>query len=174
MSQSKKVTILAIMAVIIAAFSLLFSFTSLNNVDVESGIAARKIEDFDVDIDLVNDFYISEDNTLWLEEPNIDNEEISFGISLYNLNSKGQFSFNVENKGDIDAKLKAIVIEGLDDYNDYLDYSIIGLSVGDIIEATKIYTCKFVIAYKEVNVDEEGNVKTINLNNVKIRLEFGK
>lgn len=174
MSQSKKVTILAIVAVIISIFSLIISFISLNMVDARSGLAVLKADSFVVTLDSVKDFYITEDNTFWIKEPSLNNGEVNFGISLHEVNSKGQFSFIIANKSDVNAKLNDIIIEGLDNYKDYIDYSITGLSVGDEIEATKLYPCKFVITYKEAYVNEEGIINSINLDDVKIKFEFGK
>ena len=101
-------------------------------------------------------FHVLENSAIMINEPSFsDNEtKINFGINLDKPGNKYSFTVDIKNDGSIDGKIRYITIEGLENYSNFLDYSItyddgIEIKKGDALRFNQKETIKVYIEFKK-------------------------
>lgn len=137
MSQSKKVSIIALIAIMISSFSLFLSYASLSTtLDLNGRATVVEVsEKADVKIMSVSEGKISNSLDSFVNAPTFSDNKLYFGVSLSEVGSIGEFSFEVKNSGNKEAIVKEIKVTGLDNFTDFVNVNIEGLSVGNKIGA---------------------------------------
>ncbi|MDE5889219.1 MAG: hypothetical protein K2H20_04275, partial [Bacilli bacterium] len=150
MSRTNKITAFTIFGIFVAIISLFTCVTVFGSSNANVGIALEYIEVFDVKINDVSEIYFEEGTFQTLKNPNIDEKNtINYGLLLKRPDKYAQFQFNMENKGNVDIKVKNITILGYEEYKDYIDIELVGINVGDKIEKSTIISgVKAITTYK--------------------------
>lgn len=161
-----KITILILVAFVLAIYSITSSYSAL--IGGEDGIALVKEESYQVDL-ILNNNITSSEIISFSGEPEIVDNEINFSIGLDEVGSFGQIYFDIDNKGDYDAILRDIEIQGLNEYQDYVDISLLGIEKGEVIEnGTLVKNVSIKITYN----NDYGN--SINLDNIGVKFNIEK
>lgn len=166
----KKVTVLAIF---FAVFSLTFSVVAFNQSSSSQGVGVSNREVWNVHVDNLSTIASDTMNVVVLNEPELMDNKIVYGINLNRVSGYGQFIFNIFNEGTVDAKVKNIKVTGIDDYKDYIDVSFKNLNIGDVIGKGKLLSnIKVITTYKNGLYNDDMSVKNIELNDIGIEIEF--
>lgn len=185
MNQSRKVTIIAVLAIVFSLVSLGVSYSSLNTVNIENGVATVQEKYSEIKLEGLKNIEVS-DKALYLVEPEVNNNKVNFGVSLSEQDSNCKYTFNVLNTGNIASMVKEIKINGIDEYKDNLEVIVDGINVGDIVNTksdpilvnvTIKYSNPVTIStggyYDEFwNYQETFEVQGIDLNNVELEIVF--
>ena len=108
-------------------------------------------EKFDVSIKDVTDIFVDGKDIVVLKNPLINQDKISYGISLSNVNDFTQFQFVLENIGNTNASIE-----------------------NKIIKSNSINKIDVITTYKNPLVNEEGNIEAISLNDINISIVLEK
>lgn len=175
MIQIKRVTFITVLVVVIAICSLFMSFSALNTSNSLSGVAVVNKENWDISIDNVSTVAVDSSAVMILKEPVVDNTKISYSLRMNQEHGYGQFSFDLKNLGNVNAKIKDIKITGMEGYEEYIDVTISDIKVGDSIKAeTIISNIKVVTTYKRQLFDEMIIPQAIILDSINIEIELEK
>lgn len=176
MDQSKKIQIVAILALMIATMSLLVGFSSLN-AQLEIGNAVNvKNNEWNVHFGKITNIGSSnEAYARFTSLPSV-SEENELAVSFAALMSQpgNDISFNIEviNEGNIDAKVSDIDLSGISGYERYITWSITGITVGDVIAAEDIVDdVKITLSYNHV-YDNVLLFEEINLDDINAEIKF--
>ncbi|MGN1337762.1 MAG: hypothetical protein ACI4WW_04730 [Candidatus Coprovivens sp.] len=185
MNQSKKITIIAVLAILFSLVSLGVSYSSLNTTNIENGVATIQEKYSEVKIEGLKNIE-SSDKALFLLEPEVNSNKINFGVSLSEQNSNCKYSFNVINSGNIASMVKEIKINGLENYKDNVEVIVEGINVGDVINTrvdpimvnvSVIYNNPITVGtggyYDEYwNYQETFEVQSIDIENLELEIIF--
>ncbi len=174
MKEIKKIKTYQTLGLIVAFLSLLISLTALTTTYSYTGMATIVKEKFDVSIKDVTDIFVDGKDIVVLKNPLINQDKISYGISLSNVNDFTQFQFVLENIGNTNARIKDINITGYENYQDNIDILIKGLPENKIIKSNSINKIDVITTYKNPLVNEEGNIEAISLNDINISIVLEK
>lgn len=176
MSRTNKVTIFIILGIFVAIISLFTCVTVFGSANACSGVALENIEIYEAKINDISDIYFENGTFEILKTANLEDKNIiNYGLLLKKVDNYAQFQFDVENKGNIDVKIKNISILGYEEYKDYVDIKVDGINIGDTIEKSSVVSgIKVITTYKNPQYMENGFIKFIELNNLKIVIEFDK
>lgn len=175
MKHMKKVTSIIGITVIVSLFSLSLSFGALSKSNALTGVSVENRAVWKANIEKASTIAVDDNNVIVLKEPEISGNLIKYSIVLNRVTNYGQFQFNIKNDGNINARVKNIKIDGIDDYKQYVDVSLVNLKVGDVIkEGTLLNNIKVITVYKKQAYDENMMPKEIKLDNINIKIEFEK
>lgn len=176
MSRTNKITTFTIMGIFVAIISLFTCVSVFGTSNANQGIALENIEVYDVKINDISDIYFEDGTVEIIKTANIDDKNIiNYGVLLKEIDKYSQFQFDIENKGNIDIKIKNIIISGYEEYKDYVDIEVVGINVGDIVEKSSVISgVKVVTTYRNPMYTENDFIRFIELNNIKISIEFDK
>ena len=165
MKNNIRVLFLIILAFSIAIYSLYTSYSILTN---DNGVALVKEDNYKVDL-VLNDNVTSSDVIAFEGSPTLEENNFNFTIGLDEVGSFGQIFFDVENTGDYDAVVKNIEVDGLGEYADYVNVSLIGIQEGQVIESGSLAkNVSIKISYD----NDYGSV--INLNDIDVKVNIEK
>lgn len=170
----RRIRTFQILGLIIALSSLTLSIGTLTTTYAYTGIATVSKEKYEVTIKDVTDFFEDGENITIVKNPIIVKNDITYGLSLGQVNEYTKFQFNVDNTGNVNAKVKEINITGLEAYQDNIEISIKGLEVNQIIEPNAIQKVDVITTYKNPLFDENENIMPIALNEININIELEK
>ena len=177
MNQTKKISIVAILALMVSTMSLLVSYSSLSATLDINGVAKmveeKEEEIFKINIVNINDVKTSLDTAVFTKQPILSENGISLGVTLNQVNSYGMLKFDIVNQGNVEGKVTGIKITGIEGYEGYIKASLSGIKVGDVIKVSENPTSVNVtIAYANLYSLDGINPEIINLNDIKIELEI--
>ena len=151
MNKSKPMSALMVGAVLFAFVSVILCVT-YNKGSYSANIIIEK--KWDVQASNVSDVIYSQ-TTILDSDPVIADNIISLKATFSEIEDYVQFFFDIENKGNIDAIVKNIKVEGID--KDKVQVSIVGLEKNDIINGERyIDNVKVIIECIKDNIDENG------------------
>ena len=139
MEQSRKIQIVAILALMIATMSLLVGFSSLNAQLEIAGTAAVKSAEWNVHFGEVsgvkssNEAYASFQTAPAIDPDN--NTAGSFAALMAHPGHNVSFNVSVVNEGTIDAKVSDIALTGITGYEKYITWNVTGIKKDDVIAA---------------------------------------
>ena len=165
MKHNIRFIFLSILAFSISMYSLVSSYSALTT---EDGVAIVKEDCYKVNL-VLNDNITSKNVISFDGVPTLEDNKFNFTIGLDEVGSFGQIFFDVNNTGDYDAVIKSIEVEGLNEYKDYVNISLVGIEEGQVIDAgslTKNASIK--VSY------ENAFGSSINLNNIDVKINFEK
>ena len=175
MKPMRKITTIILVAVVISIFSLFSCFGVLGLSNSLKGTSVLKEDIWSVDIENISTLAVDDVNNTILKQPVGKDYNIRYALKLNRVNNYGQFQFDIKNEGNVSAKVKSIEVDGIEEYGDYVDVSVVNLSEGDVIKAgTLVNNIKVVTMYKEQLYDENMLPQYINLDNINIKVEFEK
>jgi hypothetical protein len=165
MKNNIRVVFLIILAFSIAIYSLYTSYSVLTS---DNGVAVVKEDNYKVDL-VLNDNVTSSDIIAFDGSPTLEDNNFNFTIGLDTVGSFGQIFFDVENTGDYDAIVKNIEVDGLGEYADYVNVSLVGIQEGQVIESGSLAkNVSIKISYE----NDYGSV--INLNDIDVKVNIEK
>lgn len=171
--DTRKITILALFAVVFSSVSLFVSYSSLDIKMNGNGVAQQVVNETNFHIDKVygKEFFVEED--YFTKEPVIlDNYTIDFGVNLNQVNSFANFYFDLSNTGTKDCIIKNIIIEGIEEYNNLVKVEIDGIQIGSYIPGnSNVNNVKVSVKYVNAKYDTEVE-QNIVLDNLKIIIEL--
>lgn len=174
MRQTKKSTLFSIIGIFIAMVSILTSVSAMSTSMAGTGVAIENREVYDVKIDNVSEIYSDEDIEV-IKNPSNEDNKINFGVKLNSIDSTTQVQFDIENKGNVNVKVKNVTISGIENYKDNVEVKVLGINVGDIIDAeVKNSGIKVITQYKNPVIDENGMISAVNLDDINVEIEFDK
>ncbi len=175
MKRVKKVTMITGVAILVSVFSLALSFGFLGTSNASRGISIEDKEIWKVNISNLSTIAVGNTNIIIDREPFINDNIVSYGMKLSNVNDYGQFQFEIKNEGNIDAKVSNIKITGIEGFEQYIDIGITNIEKGTIIKkGTLLSNIKVITTYKNQMVDENMLGQAIDLKNISIEIEFEK
>lgn len=174
MNQIKRIKKYQMLGVIIALLSLTLSVGTLTTTYAYTGVATVSKEIYDVELKDVTDFFEDGEKISVLKNPIIIKDNILYGVSLGNVNEYTKFQFNIENSGNVNAKVKKINITGFEEYKDYVDIQIKGVNEGQIIKGNSIEKIDVITKYNTQLLDDDGMAMPINLNEINISVVLDK
>ncbi|MBR6133136.1 MAG: hypothetical protein IKQ29_00300 [Bacilli bacterium] len=165
MKNNIRVIFLIVLAFSIAIYSLYTSYSVLTS---DNGVALVKEDNYKVDL-VLNDNVTSSDVIAFEGSPTLEDNNFNFTIGLDTVGSFGQIFFDVENTGDYDAIVKNIEVDGLGEYADYVNVSLVGIQEGQVIESGSLAkNVSIKISYD----NDYGSV--INLNDIDVKVNIEK
>lgn len=176
MEQSRKVQIVAILALMIATMSLLVGFSTLSaQLDI-GGTAQVKSAEWDVhfgeisNVTSSNEAYASFTKAPDLVEGNT--SAIAFAAILSQPGHSISFNVDVVNEGTIDAKVSELAVTGITGYEKYITWNISGIKEGDVIAAgDTVNDVKVTLSYNFASDDTLLN-QDVNLSDLNARINF--
>ncbi len=175
MSQSKKVTFIATLAVLISLSSLLVCFGFLETSNSLKGVSREIKSNWDVQVSGISILVSNNNSISQMNGPTIIEDKIKYGIRLNEAGGFAQFHFDIVNHGDIDAKIKDIRINGLNEYNKYVSVELASIKEGDIIKSqSRLSNIEVLTKYNHQITDELMIPKIVDLNDISIEIEFEK
>lgn len=174
MEQQKRIKTYQVLGIIIAISSLILSLGSLTTTYAYTGIATISKDVYNVELKNVTDIYEDGETISILKNPIIIQNEIQYGLSIGKVNEYTKFQFNIENVGNVDASIKEIIIDGYEDYKDYITVEIHGLPEDKIIKGNSIAKIDVITTYKNPLLDETEEVLPIALNELSINIILEK
>jgi hypothetical protein len=172
MKHVKKITVVTVFAILISFFSLSVSIGALGTANAFKGSSIENKKIWEVNIRDISTMAVSSNYVSISKEPSMIDNAINYSLTLSNVNDYAQFQFNINNSGNIGAKVKNIVISGLEEYEQYVDVSISNIAVGDLILPETISNIVVVTSYKEQLYDVNMWPQVISLENINILIEF--
>lgn len=174
MKRTNKVTILAISALLVTVCSLIMSFNSLDISNSLKGVASPIKNIKNISLDNVSSIISNNENALLvIKEPKINDNIINYSVELNQVNSYAQFQFDICNNGSVDSKISDIKITDLKDMNQYVDITLEGLKIGDVVKAKSVLeNIKVISKYRNQFLDENNIEQNVVLDNVKIEIFF--
>lgn len=176
MEQSRKVQIVAILALMIATMSLLVGFSSLSaQLDI-GGTAQVKSAEWDVHFGEISNVTSSNEAYAKFTTPPALVDGNSSAISFAALMSQPghSISFNVDivNEGIIDAKVSELAVTGITGYEKYITWNISGIKEDDVIAAgDTVSDVKVTLSYNFASDDTLLN-QDVNLSDLNARINF--
>ena len=172
-SSKTKLKYITILAFIVALLSLGIGYSSYNTTVDATGTSEKLESIYEVRITNIHEDKTSSNTILYKQKPTITGNDISFSISNFEEKGSISFKFDIENLGNIDAKVKGIKLVGLDKYESSMEYKISNLKVGDIIKGdSKIKDNSFKLTYKTKVLDQLGNPINLELENLVLTIEL--
>ena len=174
MNQSKKISIIALVAIMASTFSLFVSYASLTStLEINNGkaIVTEEVEE-KIDVKIANLYKesVSVDGDSFREGLLYSNNKMTFGVSLSQVGSSAEYYFDIRNDGNKDATVAEIKVSGLEKYLDYVTLTMEGLEVGDIINASsQIKNIKVLLTYNNQYYEENIPVGLV-LDNVNVEI----
>ena len=160
-----RITFYIILAFSLAIYSLYSSYSILIDND---GVALVKEDCYKVDL-VLNDNVTSSDIIAFDGSPTLEDNSFNFTIGLDEVGSFGQIFFDVENNGDYDAIVKNIEVDGLNEYEGYVNVSLVGIEEGQVIDAgTLTKNASIKISY------DNDCGSAINLNDIDVKVNIEK
>ena len=164
MKKNIKITIIAVIALITAIYSITASYSMLTRKD--DGVAVAKEEMNKIEVE-VKDSITSSETIEFIGDPAIEDNDLIFSIDLDTLGSYGLIYFDIYNNGDFDCIYDGFEVEGLDKYKDYVNITINDIKKGDKIEkGASLRNLSLKVSY--VNPSES----IINLNVVRVKFKL--
>ncbi len=174
MKQNKKCTLFSVIGIFVAFVSLVTSLSAMGTSMAGNGVAMENKGVYDIKIDNVSEIFSDEEIEV-IKSPESKENMISYGVKLKNIDSTTQVQFDIENKGNVNAKVKNVKINGIENYKDNVDVKVLGLNVGDVIDAEiKNLGVKVITQYKNPVIDENGMFSSVILDNINVEIEFDK
>ena len=168
MKQLNRVTIISVLALVIAILSLYISYHNLEVTKLSPG-KARYIKDvYKVNLENINDVLLSNE-AVFTNNPIISDNSITFSIDLNNIETYGQFAFDINNSSSNDVKVKDIIISG-NEYSDLVNVKVLGIHKGDTISKEAIYKN----AKIQIMRNDGAQGELLSLNNIKVEFVFEK
>lgn len=176
MEQSRKVQIVAILALMIATMSLLVGFSSLNAQLEIAGTATVKSAEWDVHFGEVSEIKSSnEAQASFTKTPAIDPSNASavdFAALMSVPGNSVSFNVTVVNEGTIDAKVTDIAITGITGYEKYITWNVTGIKKGDVVAAgDSVENITVTLAYNFAS-DDSLISEDITLGDLSARISF--
>ena len=118
-------------------FLLFFSilFWALSPSYAGKSYAVKESVVWDIKFDSVSTIVLENNSMSTLKEPNIVQNSINYSMRLNKATGYGQFIFNIKNNGNIDVKVKEIVVTGIEGYEDNVNVKVDNLRIGDVIKS---------------------------------------
>ncbi len=175
MKRVKKATMITGVAILVSVFSLALSFGFLGTSNASKGISVEEKEIWKVNVSDVSTIAVGNTNIIIDKEPFVNDNKITYGMKLSNVNDYGQFQFEIKNDGNVDAKVANINITGIEGLEQYIDINITNLEKGTVIEKGTLHSnIKVITTYKNQMIDENMLSQSIDLKNISIEVEFEK
>lgn len=170
-----KITVLTVMIVFVSFCSLTICFGALGTSNSLHGVSIECEEIWNVYLDNISTMAVGDESVVVVKNPVINVNSINYSLLFTNVDSYSQFQFEIRNDGNVDAKVKKIEITGLNEYENYIDISILNLNVGDVIEAGGLASnIKVITKYDNQYVNNGLELQPVNLENVSVNIEFEK
>ena len=176
MEQSRKVQIVAILALMIATMSLLVGFSSLNAQLEIGGTANVKSAEWDVHFGEISG--ISSSNEVYAKfttEPQLvegNSSAISFAALMSQPGHSISFNVDVVNEGTIDAKVSEIAVTGISGYEKYITWNVTGIQKDDVVAAgDTIKDVKVTLSYNFAS-DDSLLSQDVDLSDLSARISF--
>lgn len=176
MEQSRKIQVVAILALMIATMSLLVGFSTLNaQLDIKGTATVKKVE-WKIEFSNVNSISSSNEAYASFTTPPAINQSnsnlINFAATMAQPGHNVSFKVDIVNSGDIDAKVSEVDVSGITGYEKYVSWTITGVKEGDVIGAGETIedvtvTLSYTFAEDDTLVAED-----INLSNLAARINF--
>lgn len=176
MEQSRKIQVVAILALMIATMSLLVGFSTLNaQLDIKGTATVKKVE-WKIEFSNVNSISSSNEAYASFTTPPAINQSnsnlINFAATMAQPGHNVSFKVDIVNSGDIDAKVSEVAVSGITGYEKYVSWTITGVKEGDVVGAGETIedvtvTLSYTFAEDDTLVAED-----INLSNLAARINF--
>ena len=176
MEQSRKVQIVAILALMIATMSLLVGFSSLNAQLEIGGSANVKSSEWDVHFGEITGVTSSNEAYASFSTPPalVDGNPLAISFAALMSQPGHSISFNVDvvNEGIIDAKVTEIQLTGISGYEKYITWNITGIEKDDVVAAgDTVEDVKVTLSYNFASDDTLLN-QDVNLSDLNARISF--
>lgn len=169
--RGKKSTLITTLAVIISVLSLVSAFGVLGITNSVQGVSIEEKKTWKLEINNLSKLAMDVGSIEVIKEPSCDKFKLSYGLKLINIGIS-QFEFTIKNSGNIDTVVNDIIINGIDQYKDYLNITFSELKVGDVIKSNSLVQVKVISEYKKQLVDENMIPQLINLDNIEIDIDL--
>lgn len=175
MISDKKVNVLSVSVVIITICSLFSCFWALSPSFAGKSYAVKESAVWDVKFDSVSTIALENNSMSTLKEPNIVLNSVNYSMRLNKATGYGQFIFNIKNNGNIDVKVKEIVVTGIEGYEDNVTVKVDNLRIGDVIKSkTDLNNIKVITSYNKQYYDQNNIEQVIDLKNINVTIELEK
>ena len=160
-------TYLLLFLVLVLSFSLGYAY--LNSTLYINGTSIINANVWDVELENLN---ITAGSIAAIEEPTVNNTETAFSVKLANQDDFYEFTVDVVNNGDVDAKLGNLVeTTGLtEEQEQYFDYTLTyqnnePIQVNQLVKKDEFVRLKSKVEYKDtvIATSVPESVKTLNL-----------
>lgn len=173
MNQAKKVTLLVKVGILLVLLSFVGSVVTIDATYSEVGTARVMEKKYDIHFENLTDIVLENENIEIIKKPEIcNNDGVSFGILLKNVNAQANFDFNIVNRGNVKAVVKKVKVTGIDKYKDYLDFEVVGVESLQTINVQESIKVSVIVTYKKELLDVNSVLLEIPLENVNILVEL--
>ena len=176
MEQSRKIQVVAILALMIATMSLLVGFSTLNAQLEINGTATVKKAEWKIEFSNVNSIASSNEAYATFTTPpavsQTNSNLINFAASMIQPGHNVSFKVDIVNSGDIDAKVSEVSVSGLAGYEKHVSWTVTGVKEGDLIAAGETIEDVTVTLSYTFAEDDSLVTEDINLSNLAARVNF--
>lgn len=173
MLKARRISGFTTAGIFVAIISLVLCVMFLNTSYSNSGIAEEKKVIYSYEMKNASTMYVSNENINVVSRPLIVDNEVSYGINLNQIDDYSQFTYEIENTGNIAIKVKDIKISYPVSLQKYVTVKVEGIAENDVIAPGAIYSnIKVITKYENGFYNEDGGLNPILLDNIKVKINF--
>lgn len=173
MIESKKISRFTTAGIFIAIISLVLCTMILNTSYSSSGISEEVKKIASYEIKNPSNVFISNEHINIVNKPTIKDNEINYGIHLNQLEDYSQFTFELENTGNIPMKVKRIRITYPPELQSFVSVTLEGLAADDTIQPGATFSnIKVITKYFNGYYNENQVLNPVLIENINIKIDF--
>lgn len=177
MNQGKKISFVALFAIMISSFSLMVSYgvitSVIDNNEETTTVNNSNFTKPKLIINETRDISLTNETDKFTMQPAIVNNKVKFGVSFDDAYSTASFYLDLINEGNEKATISEIKISGLEGLENNVKVEIIGAKIGDIISAGEsLNNISVSVEYFESRISEETYTTLVDLPNLEIEFIY--
>lgn len=175
--MNKKVSFIALFAIMISSFSLMVSYgvvtSVIDNNEEQAAISADKLAKPNLKVNEIREVFLTNETDKFTMQPAIVNNKVKYGISFNDAFAAATFYVDLINEGNVNATISEIKITGIEGYEKNAKVEIIGVKVGDIIPAgASLNNIIVSTEYFESLINEETYNTLVELPNIQVEFIY--
>lgn len=173
MLQARKISAFTTAGIFMAIISLVLCVMFLNASYSSVGIATEKSIIYSYKVKNPSTVFVSNEHINVISKPIIVDNDVIYGLNLNQIDDYSQFTFEIENTGNVAIKVKNIKITYPVELQQYVEVVVDGIAENDVIQPGATYSnIKVITKYDTGFYNTEGLLNPVLLDNIKIDVEF--
>lgn len=175
--MNKKVSFIALFAIMISSFSLMVSYgvitSVIDNNETQANLSAEQLAKPKIKVNAIREVYLTNETDKFTMQPAIVNNKIKYGLSFNDAFAAATFYVDLINEGTENATISDIKITGIEGFEKNAKVEILGVKVGDIIPAgASLNNIIVSTEYFESLINEETYTTLVELPNIQVEFLY--
>lgn len=177
MNQGKKISFIALFAIMISSFSLMVSYGVVTSV-IDNNENIATISDKNdpkplLRVNEIKEITLTNDTDKFTMQPAMVNNKVKFGLNFNNAFAAATFNVDLLNEGTASSTISEIKISGLEELEKNVKVEVIGVKVGDIIApGASLNNIIISTEYFESKINEDTYNTLIEIPNIQVEFIY--